>query len=661
MIYTEYVNFNFFILILKLFFLKKKDFNISYAYYIYSDNKLSIFYIYLLNLLNINVKKLDFKMVNMRDDKDHFINLMLPRHDLFSIEKRIKNNFIFKKIDNYNFKNNIKNYILKGIITESYNNDSKSMWRMIYLINVVGYDKTSKINLKKYFVINKRPWNNELAEYAKQFEVKLIQSSINFNFKIDIKHNFIFLAKKIINFYYTIPTFLNKPLIRFDNVQLYCEGKNEPNLLKNGERSDFFWLINSEFNPKRILYNCSNEYEVKTLSAYGINTTRSLFIKHFFYNNLDLKNISSNHLKKYKLELLQINDHLHNYQYHYNKWYNYFKSNNVKVFFSYYKYDNNMFVVQDVLNTLNGISCLWQMNFDGTPNYESKIHSDISFNYSLMSAKVDLGCHSSFKYQIITGYPTNYVTSETRKRAKDLRNKLIFNGAKKIICVLDENSGDDSRWNVGHELQRENYSFIIEELLKNKNMGLIFKPKSAHSLRKRLGNINQLLIEAEKTGRCYVYEDLVKNFRQFTKATPVLAALSADLVVHGHLAAGTAAIECALEKIPCILIDREICSYNFMKDALPKDKIVFENWSVAIEAINNHLFNNMPIDKFGDWSNYIKLFDPFLDNAGSKRIGNFLKDLTDGYDKGLSKNEILEITVKKYAKKWGKDKVIRLS
>ena len=85
-----------------------------------------------------------------------------------------------------------------------------------------------------------------------------------------------------------------------------------------------------------------------------------------------------------------------------------------------------------------------------------------------------------------------------KKEAKKLREKLIANGAKKIVFVIDENSVDDSRWHTGHELQRENYSYILQKVLEIPWLGAVFKPKVATTLRQRLGPVKDLLEKAEK-------------------------------------------------------------------------------------------------------------------------------------------------------------------
>ena len=49
-----------------------------------------------------------------------------------------------------------------------------------------------------------------------------------------------------------------------------------------------------------------------------------------------------------------------------------------------------------------------------------------------------------------------------------MKQKLIENGAKKIIFAIDENSLDDDRWHTGHELQRDNYRYVCEKVLEHK-------------------------------------------------------------------------------------------------------------------------------------------------------------------------------------------------
>jgi uncharacterized protein YqkB len=67
----------------------------------------------------------------------------------------------------------------------------------------------------------------------------------------------------------------------------------------------------------------------------------------------------------------------------------------------------------------------------------------------------------------------------------------------------------------------------------------------------------------------------------------MLAGLSADVCIHGHLSAGTAALECALQGIPTLLIDREGSPKSKLYE-LPEGKLVFKSWQETIDAVMEH-------------------------------------------------------------------------
>ena len=169
--------------------------------------------------------------------------------------------------------------------------------------------------------------------------------------------------------------------------------------------------------------------------------------------------------------------------------------------------------------------------------------------------------------------------------------------------------------------------------------------------------MGDLLAEAEVTGRCYVYEG---SGRHTTSAPPVLAGLSADVCLHGHLSAGTAAVECALEGIPTLLIDREGCPDSKFYE-LPEGKVIFKNWLDAIDALMEHFKAPQGIPGFGDWSEIIGEFDPFRDGKAANRIGTYLHWLIQGYEKGLNRDVIMADAAQRYSKNWGNDKVISIN
>ena len=150
-------------------------------------------------------------------------------------------------------------------------------------------------------------------------------------------------------------------------------------------------------------------------------------------------------------------------------------------------------------------------------------------------------------------------------------------------------------------------------------------------------------------GRCYIYE---ASGRHTASAPPILAGLSADVCIHSHLSSGTASLECALEGIPTLLIDREGCPDSKLYE-LPEGKVVFKNWPETIDALMEHFQTPQGIPGFGDWSGIIDQLDPFRDGKAASRIGTYLHWLIQGYEQGLVRDTIMADAAERYRKRWG--------
>ena len=310
--------------------------------------------------------------------------------------------------------------------------------------------------------------------------------------------------------------------------------------------------------------------------------------------------------------------------------------------------------IADAISSLGGIATIWQTSFYGFKNFECQTNTDIMFLFSKFDSDINKIAGSKNSYNVITGLQSNDNIYLLKNKAKQIKNNLLRNGAKKIVCIMDENSSEDSRWHTGHDLQKENYSFILEKVLEIPWLGVVFKPKKSNTLRKRLGSINNLLMLAEATGRCVLLEESGK----YVSSIPaILGGLIADVTIHGHLSAGTAAIECASLGKPTLLIDREGTPFSKLSQ-LPEGSVVFKDWGSALIALINYFKNNKFDSKFGDWTTYIKELDPFDDGRGTYRMSTYISSLFDGFNQGLDREKIMTKSAEIYARKWGHDKII---
>ena len=652
MIYIE--NFSFLCFISSLWKVSKYK-NFSTIYYIDASVFSKGVLVPILSFFGKKIYQLDFKMLEIVDDSGELIRARIHRYDLLAFKEEILKSNAYKALfhETWN-QNNIIEYINKGL-TDGSITDANSVSRMLYIINVVNWHGQKSDNDKSIFIINKRPWFNLYQAYSDKFNIKIIETRSSFfnsfNLSKNIR-NFPIIYKILKNYKYQNKTKSNKNL-NISNNNLFLDGRGDISLDNDGMHSDFFWQQNSEFLLKNIIYKHYSDQERDYFAQNGIQS-----ISDGVYSNAnDYRQYSKpklNYSKQFKFEYQIIKNLLNSYDLDRFNISALFRKFGVKVLLSWDKYSNDHMVWKDAIKDNEGISVIWQLAFDGYLFAESLTNSDIVFSYSKFSNEIEKKLQSKIKFNLIVGYPKDYASALLKDDAYLIRSQLKANGAKKIVFVIDENSNDDSRWHTGNELQRENYSYILEKLFDEPWLGVVFKPKNINNLRQRLGQVADLLDKALATGRCYIFEDVG---RHTTSAPPILAGLASDVCIHGHLSAGTAALECALEGLPTLLIDREGTPYSKLYD-LPKGKVIFQDWPSAIDALMDHFNTPDGLSGFGDWSSIIDQFDPYRDGMSANRIGTYLKWLIDGYDNGLEREDIMANAARMYQEKWGADKVI---
>ena len=601
MICFEYLSFPIFLSCVFKFNILKKLLGIDSnpIYFIDSSFTANWFLIPTISFCGKKINKLNFKLIDIIDNNGELVRQRIHRVDLMAAQKKIIEGEPYKNLYHQNWKQgSIIDYINKGIIDGAVKH-TFSVARVLFLLEVLNWHMKKMNYNQSLFILNKRPWFDIYEKIASDYKIVLLELN-RFQFKLTDLYNFI---RNYHWFYGIVKNLKYNKYLKADRKKnsslnmLYLDGRGDLILDNDGSHSDFFWQFNSDFPKKNIMYKFYSDAEKKLLTQYGVLPIPEGVIYDPNHKRNYIKPENKNSFL-YQKESKIIQSLLASYDLDRYYWSVFFKFHKVKIFFCWNKYNNHHIALCDAVNDNDGILAIWQIAFDGYPYSECVIKADINFCFSHFSLTLENKLKSKIKYNIITGYPRDYIGPFIKKRARSLREKLKAKGAKKIIFVIDENSVDDSRWHTGHELQRENYSFILEKVLKTSWLGVIFKPKRNKTLRKRLGPVADLLNRAEKTGRCFVYEE---STRHTTAATPVLAGLSADICIHSHLSAGTAGLECALEGLPTLLIDREGVLFSKLYE-LPKDKVIFKDWNTTIIAVMEHFNTPGGIDGFGDWS-----------------------------------------------------------
>ena len=608
---------------------------------------------------NYEIQQLQFSLKNIKDNSGELERIRLTRDYLFKIKKLIINSPQYKSIlyeiyssdDRHN--EYLRSYLEKSIVHSEIM--KQGLWRAVFLIKVIE-DYLNKNSYKNcLFVMDSRPWLQVIKDFSSK-GVVMVDSQIRFlNYQLISPMNFL-RGLPVFHFILKVFKYRKGTLQRgnLENNSLYLEGRGDIVFEKNGSHSDFLWEMDSNFPSKSIVYEYVSKEEKGVLDAYGVNPTRKSPLLWDIFN-LEKKSLMPRFLKEFKAESRVIRDHFNHFNSNYLTVKSFFKRKNIKIYLTWNKYDADHIIKAAAVKKLGGVSAIWQIAFDGMELIDNFFHVDIIFSYSRLSQQLDEKIGSKFSYNIITGCTKDYKNENLLKKSKELRLKLTSNGAKHIVSVFDENSVSDDRWHTGHSLQKDNYKFILEELFKNHDLGIIFKPKSGKTLRDRLGEVNSLLELGERTGRCLVLDDIN---RETSAKSPIIASLASDLCIHGHLCAGSAGLEAYLAGTPTILIDREGCPFSKLY-GLPEGKVIFRNWPETITSVNAFFNSNKKIDGYGDWEPILEDLEPFRDGLGARRMGFFLSTLKEALDQGKNREEAMLDAVNKYSDAWGADKVIR--
>jgi len=633
--------------------------NSSRVYYIDTSRYAPLVFSTAEKYFGCKFSKLDFSLIDIKDKVGELERLKLTRKHLFDFKKLILESSEYNEIlgelymSNLKTEQYLKSYFEKSVIHSEIM--KPGTWRTIFLISVIKHFMVEKSIDQSLFVIVRKPWIAQYQAYASKFGISIDYHEENFRI---FDYELIELIRSFPKIHFLLKIMQYKKGFLNKNMDLgsstFLDGRGDIVFEKNGHHSDFLWQIESDYPSRKIVYQYEDDYEKKILNQNNIDTEKiTPYLKDVLF--LPNKSISLKKNPRFKSEFYEIK---RLYDYYYATFLtsrSFFARKNIKIYLTWYRYDAEHIIKTNAINSLGGISAINQIAFDGVSLIGNLIHSDIVFSYSKFSSDLDKRMNSKFNYHVITGCTKDYLNAQLKEQTNAIRDKLASYGVKDIVCVLDENSVDDERWHTGHSLQRDNYRHMLEEVISNKSLGVIFKPKSGKTLRKRLGKLNKLLDRAERTGRCLVFDEIN---RYTTAASPIIAAMSSDLCIHSHLCSGSAGLEASLSGTPTILIDREGLP-NSKLYQLPKDKVVFSDWPTAIEGMNEFFSDRDKSSGIGDWSDLIDDLDPFRDGKGAKRMGSFLNDLRINFDQGMDRDKSMELAARKYENNWGTDKIIR--
>ena len=644
-------------------------------------------------LLGSPVEKLAFRLIDVRDEAGLLIRLRITYQDLAEVQEDIMREAVFRDfLNSNNSEDRLLAYLARSVSTTSFS-QRQTLWRALFLIQICLWKAKSEQrggDPGGLLFLERRPWFKAIERYASRYGVEIVGVRPAIDVGVLLRRLLtprgIATARTLRHRFYRVWAQLFKDrkrnalgggswphIVRHDiGPRVAVEYSGHFNLNKPECHSDLFFWQQSSLSGEDILVTFGlpqdpvDQQKWEELTHNGISAvalhpqaTKISSVPLFTHRPRRSKTTIEKGRtgdSTWTPEKKWLDEQIENYQVLRDYWTQLFCSQGIKLYVTWYRYDARHCAIADALQSLGGVTTIYQRALEVLPSPECAVATDIMFGYAPQDAEVERHCDSKIPYHVSVGYFGDHRFPLLRDMAQEVRSALRRNGARYIVAFFDENSADDARWHTGHEFQRENYAFLLEKVFAEPLLGVVFKPKYPPTLRKRLGPVSELLDRAIATGRCYLYEagPLHGSY------PPAAAALAADVAIHGHVCAATAGLEAALAGIPTLLLDREGWHVSPLY-RLGVDTVVFRSWVELWAALTEHRKSPAGIPKFGDWSHLLDELDPFRDGRAAERMGTYLKWLIDGFKAGLDRDTVMADAAERYCRLWGWDTVVEVN
>ena len=637
------------------------------------------------------VERLDFRLIDVRDEAGLLIRLRIPFQDLAEVQREITNGPVFRNFVDGKFENSrVAAFLAKSVLgADSRASLSGGLWRALFLIEVCAWKRrhsASRIRDVTMFM-QRRAWMANIAAYGLGAGVTVLAVMPGLN----VVHLRLFLIRvlgprrilMIRNLLHALSGHRRVTVRRPERsgtesvksqtshrARVAVQHFGQLNLRRPEMHSDLFFWQEARFPGRDLVVvfwlagDPLDEAKLAELSEYDIDAVAlnpwvtRVPGAHIFSPRPRLRSPKRERpAGVFRLtrprELASLRAHLASYHDQREYWTEFFQTYDIKIYVSWYHADARNAVIADAIQAVGGVAIIYQRSFESLPSPDVALATDIAFGFSLSGAEREAQSGSIIPCYLVTGYLGDHRFPMLKERAGGIRDAFHGRGATHIVSFFDENSANDPRWHTGHDLQREGYAFLLEKVLSESWLGLVIKPKVPATIRRRLGPVAELLARAEATGRCYLFEEgkLQGSF------PPAAAALVSDVAIHGHLSGATAGLEAALAGVPTVLLDREGWHVSPLY-RLGVGHVVFKDCDSLWNALSDHWKSPGGVPGFGDWSPMLDELDPFRDGRAAERMGTYIRWLLEGFKAGLDRETVMADAAERYRVSWGKDKVV---
>ena len=626
--------------------------------------------------LSIRLERFDFDAERMYDESGMLIWLRIFYRDMADALQWVLDAPLFMaQAEKYSDRPHLMCFLRKECLPGVSIALRAGLWRAVYLLHVCLWKmRTDGVSSHPAVLfLDNRPWMAAFARYAAAMgAVSIVASGTGFDFRAYLRRLFGREGRLLLEGMLTIAT--GKYRLRSGSTMpdgappaIALQYYGQFNLDSPERHSDFFYWQQSSLPGRSVialfglpqdpldqarlhalekhrLRALALRYSATTLPAYVDGETH-LLRRAAGAARLLLDWFRHDDARWLRAETLRFEEDKKH-------WKSLFQRQNIKVFTTWFKYNSDHCVIAEAIREAGGALAVYQRSYEGNATAQTALCTDIQFTFSQDSARIEAEAGSRIDYCVVTGYLGDHRFPLVKDAARQVRENLELNGARFVAAYFDEGAFADARWGITYGRLRAHYGFLLEKVMSEPSFGLVLKPKTPHTLRARLGPLAELLDQARATGRCHIYDAGVLQ----GEVPPAQAALSADLVIHCSVSAGTAAVEAVLAGVPAVLIDEDGWTISPLY-RLEKGRVIFNDLEALWYTWHDHRSLQKGMAGFADWSSLLETLDPFRDGRAAERMGTYLKWLIEGFEAGLPRKVVLDDAAERYCAAWGADKV----
>ena len=263
---------------------------------------------------------------------------------------------------------------------------------------------------------------------------------------------------------------------------------------------------------------------------------------------------------------------------------------------------------------------------------------------------LDSGCVS--KHMLVSGC---FLIGRSNPQARDEAQSVVSGfrklGVDYVLTLFDSS-----------ERTPNFYRVFLEWLTEDPKLGLLIKSKGGNTWAELTQNQGNTLLDNSFGEILQRARDTQRIHLMPSNVSPADAALAADFSVGISSISSTAVA--ALQGGKVFFVDYEQLDQGPQNPytifhSLGPNRCIFHDLETLKKEVLKYASNPKSNPHLGDASPILHRLDSFCDRGGSRRIAEYVEWYMGGLAQGFNRDEATLSATRKYAEKWGKDKVVR--